>query len=254
MITLKFANEQIYRIHEMDIHLYANSGIWDLLQIEISENKYILKNTYIPRYVDTFEVFMHHLRGYHINLRYICTLKIVDIQTFIGFLIADNFVYKIRTMSSIINDLAYMVCPKTLSYDNLIETFNRKDDDYKLNSKMLWLEIQELIKEMDYCIDPKIQYMPHKYLKKQIIILKEKKTYETFVNDLNVKFPLLMIQLVKIISSTTGKALSKNYEENIKQRIKNDPELAKELFKKLNDMKILHTLMAFIGCFTSLVY
>lgn len=256
MITLTFAEEQTYRIHERDISLYTNSGIWDLLEIEIQNDKYIPRNTYIPRYVDTFPLFMRHLRGYQINLRYLSNLKLgVDLKTLIGMLIADNSVYKVRTMDPVICDLAYIVCPKSLSLDQLMAVFSRKDPDYHLQSEMLWAEIQELSKSNDdpnETINKKLRFMPHRYLTKQINRLREKKSYEAFKTDVNVKLPVLLIELVKIISSATGKTLSKNFEVNIKQRIRNDPDLAKELYQKLSDLGLLHTLMAFIGCLTPL--
>lgn len=254
MLTLTFAEEQTYRIHEKDIPLYINTGIWDLLEIEIVDGKYLPRNTYIPRYVDTFPLFMRHLRGYQINLRYLSSIKLTDTKTFIGMLIADNLVYKIRTMDNVINDLAYVVNPKTMSIDDLNAAFSRKSYDYQTQSELLWAEIQELLRDSDsdIKIDKKLKYMPHRYLTKQIALLKEKKSYEVFKTDVNVKLPILLIELVKIISSATGKALSKNFENNIKQRIRNDPDLAKELYQKLNELGILHTLTAFIGCLTSL--
>lgn len=250
MITLTFAEEQTYRIHERDIYLFTNSGIWDLLEIEIVDGKYRPNNTYIPRYVNTFPLFMRHLRSYQINLRYLANLKLgIDTKTLIGMLIADNFVYKVQTMDSVIQDLAYVVCPKTLSLDDLMAAFSRKDADYQAQSEMLW---NQLLKESDDDpVDKKLRFMPRQ-LKKQISRLQEKKSYEAFKTDINVKLPVLLIELVKIISSTTGKALSKNFEANIKQRIRTDPDLVKELYQKLSDLGLLHTLMAFIGCLTSL--
>jgi predicted DNA-binding ArsR family transcriptional regulator len=258
MLTLTFAEEQIYRIHERDLLLYSNTGIWDLLEITINENNQLIpNNTYVPRYVDTFSLFMRHLRGYQINLRYLSTTKI-NIKILIEMLVSDNLVYKVRTMDNVINDLAYIICPKILSIEQLLSAFNRKDIEYQAKSMCLWSELQ-ILKNLDESdkpdeqkIDNKIQYMPHRYLIKQITKFKEKKSYEVFKTDINVKLPIILIELVKIISSATGKALSKNFETNIKQRIKNDPDLVSELYQKLSDLGLLHTLMAFIGCLTSL--
>lgn len=296
IITLTFADEQTYRIHERDLTLFANSGIWDILEItdvpsnihvsqnthtslntHVSQNTYTPKNTYIPknvyipsstytprntyipRYIDTFPIFMWHLRGYPVTLKYLLSFtsktidaKTMDIKTLIGMIIADNAVYKIHSMNTIIEDLAYIVCPKTLKVEQLINAFNRKDANFKRKSEELLSQISEIEDSSD--IHEKLQYMPHRYLVKQLVVLQERKKYEDFKQEVDMKLPMILIELIKMISSVIEKPLSKNFEANIKQRIRNDPELANELYGKLNELGVQHSVSALVSCFSSFAF
>jgi len=247
--NIEFAEGQKYKLHSEDLKLLSNTGIWDLLEIRSNNGNLEPTKTYIPKYISTFVVFMHHLRGYEVNVKYLHYFSLkteIDLTNFVKMLIVDNNIYKVHSMSNILEDIAFMVCPKILTEDQLANAKNRKSTKYKEKCSVVYDKI------CDY-VDGKHQNMPYRYLVKKLEKMLANTKFEEFKMELNVKLPLVLITLVNVIGEFTGKQVSPNFEQNIKQRIRNDPDLANELYKKLTDTGILHTIQMIISCLSAFI-
>ncbi len=245
MLTLEFPDGK-YKIHKLDIPLFANTGIWDILDVRAVENELTINRFYIPRYVTTFAIFMHCLRGYDVDMQYLgreCCNK-----QFISMLIADNLVYKVHAMTEKITILAYTICPKILTNAQVASVYEKKSTIFKQKSAALVQQIKELDEDAE--VNPKL---PHRYLQKQIDSLRAVKNFDDFRADVNAKLPAVLIAITKIISDLTHLPISPNFVENIKMRIRNDPELARELYQKLDGMHILHSVNALLSCLSAFV-
>jgi hypothetical protein len=249
--TIEFADGS-YKLHQQDLSLLANTGIWDLLGIKLENNKPIITIYYIPRYVSTFVTFMHCLRGYEADIHYIIDLYgRFKTKQIVKMLIADNIVYKVKSMESTLVNLAYVVCPKVLTSEQLNRAWQAKSIEYRLESAELYKQIKTLVEDTDGDMPNGIEFMPNRYLQKLLVRLKSMKQFEEFRTDVNIKLPYILIMAVNVLSELTGKSVSKNFEENIKRRIRDDPELAHELYKKLTELGVSYTVQALLSCLTA---
>ncbi len=252
---IEFAEGKRYKLHVEDLKLFSNTGIWDLLDIRPNGGGILEpRNTYIPRYISTFMVFMHHLRGYEVNVKYVVFAikndtpdQHMDLHNFVKMLISDNAIYKVHSMINVLNDIAYMVCPKMLTATERHDAKLRKSPRYIEKCASVYEQLEE-ISSADKYLD-----MPHRYLLKKLDKAMINNRFEEFKTELNVKLPLVLITLVNLLGTLTGKEISPNFEQNIKQRIRNDPDLAQELYKKLTDLNILHTIRMIVSCLSAFV-
>jgi len=234
--TIEFADAEIYKIHSKDLILFINTGIWDMLGVSgVSDME---QSFYIPRYINTFCVFMHCLRNYEVDLKFIMrACPPYDPKTFLKMIISDNDVYKVHKMKEIIEDLAYIISPKMLSDSQLKSAYERKSIRYKEKTEKIY---QEIVSNPELEIDESIKkYMPHRYLLRKMNKLNEELQFRDFKNELDTKLPIILCTIIETIAEYTNRTISPNFEYNIKQRIKNDPDLAKELYVKFKDNNIL---------------
>jgi hypothetical protein len=247
--AIYFAEGESYKLNKQDILLFANTGIWDILNVKEDLE---LGNTYIPRYVYTFKIFMHCLRGYDVDIYYIgsiCKSTNIYIKHMITMLSSDNIVYKVPKMVSVLENLSYTICPKTLTDEQLRRVYDQKSENYRDENEALYSQIQELCEET-----PTIPlHTPIRRLQKYYKQLCDEKRFDEFKTEVNVKLPYMLIAIVKIISEATEKPISDSFEYNIKQRIRNDPDLARELYTKLNDANILNIVSVCLSCLSAFV-
>jgi len=247
--VIYFAEGESYKLNKQDIILFANTGIWDILNVKEDLE---LGNTYIPRYMCTFKIFMHCLRGYDVDLYYIgavCKSNNIYIKHILTMLSSDNIVYKVPKMVSILENLSYTICPKNLTDEQLQRVYSHKSENYRDENKALYDQIKELSDEIP--IIP--LHSPIRRLQKYYKELCEEKRFNEFKTDVNVKLPYMLIAIVKIISEATEKPISDSFEYNIKQRVRNDPDLAKELYKKLNEGNILNIVSVCLSCLSAFI-
>jgi len=247
--NIEFAEGMIYKLHLQDIPLFANTGIWELLKITTNLE---IMNTYIPRYVYTFKIFMHCLRGYEVDVYYIsgiCKSKNIYIKHMIKMLIADNQLYKIKKMYDVLENLSYNICPNTLSDEQLERIYKQKSPGYQSESTLLYKQICELLDE-----PPLVPiYAPYKRLKKYYKQISDEKRFEEFKAEVNVKLPYMLMTVVKIIAESTDRPISPTFENDIKNRVRNDPDLAKELYQKLNEANILNLVSVCLSCLSAFI-
>lgn len=256
---IEFADTETYKIHSNDFILFTNTGIWDLLGVSDVKKD----NFYIPRYINTFNVFMHCLRNYEVDLKFImqsCTptfshvKKSYDPKTFLKMIIADNEVYKVHKMQTIIEDLAYIISPKMLSDIQLKNAYDRKSVRYKEKTEKIYQEIManDELAEV-FPVNNVNKYMPHRYLLRKMNKLNEQLQFRDFKSELDTKLPIILCTIIETIAELTNRTISPNFEYNIKQRIKNDPDLAKELYAKFKDNNILSLIRILTSSLTAFV-
>jgi hypothetical protein len=245
--TIEFADAETYKIHSKDLILFSNTGIWDILGFS-TDVFGTEKPFYIPRYINTFCVFMHCLRNYEVDLKFVmraCSTfshmqKSYDPKTFLKMIISDNEVYKVHKMQEIIEDLAYIISPKILSDSQLKNAYDRKSIRYKEKTEKVYQEIVSNHELEETLLTENIsKYMPHRYLMRKMNKLNEELQFRDFKNELDTKLPIIICTIIEIIAEYTNRTISPNFAYNIKQRIKNDPNLAKELYAKFKDNNIL---------------
>lgn len=238
--TIEFANAETYKIHSNDFMLFTNTGIWDLLGLSHE----IKTPMYIPRYINTFCVFMHCLRNYEVDLKFIMySCAPYDPKTFLKMIISDNDVYKVHKMTEIIEDLAYIISPKMLSDNQLKSAYERKSSRYKEKTEKIYQEIMSNDELVEVFLSKNAEnikkYMPYRYLLRKMNKLNEQLQFRDFKNELDTKLPIILCAIIETIAEYTNRTISPNFEYNIKQRIKNDPDLAKELYAKFKENNIL---------------
>jgi hypothetical protein len=245
--TIDFAEGESYKLHTQDELLFANTGIGELIQASLRHAETI----YIPKYVYVFKVFMHCLRGYDVDVHYlsgICRTKNIYVKNMIQMLVVDNIVYKVPQMAIILENLSYVVCPKTLSNEQLAHVYMGKSADYKLANEEIYKQICDLIDDQ-----PPPLHTPYKQLQKYYNNAVEDKRFEEFKTEVNVKLPYMLIEIVKLVSVSMERPISPNFEYNIKQRVRDDPDLAKELYEKLTQSNILSFVSVCMSCISAFI-